>query len=199
MQTHPIVFKEDYMASLQKYFVTQTHIEQTQMVSVTCLLTICSPFPFRLMLMLLLQIFLFPSRNHSVLGIDFTSESDRTNDWQTNGTQGRVSPLFILRAFKSTYLTFVVVLFFFWSCCFYFCLFSPWRFLSKRVAGRKNRFGIRLKKFKNRFFRLTTQELLYARCKQRSSNWSIPISNILAVEKLREDSFQMKYVSIAVL
>lgn len=33
MQANQTVFKEDYMASLQKYFVTETHIENTRTVS----------------------------------------------------------------------------------------------------------------------------------------------------------------------
>uniref|UniRef100_A0A803T600 RAS p21 protein activator 3 n=1 Tax=Anolis carolinensis TaxID=28377 RepID=A0A803T600_ANOCA len=61
------------------------------------------------------------------------------------------------------------------------------RFMIKRAQGRK-RFG--MKNFKKRWFRLTNHEFTY----QKSDHplCSIPIENILAVEKLEEESFKMK-------
>uniref|UniRef100_A0A8D2KZ33 RAS p21 protein activator 3 n=1 Tax=Varanus komodoensis TaxID=61221 RepID=A0A8D2KZ33_VARKO len=61
------------------------------------------------------------------------------------------------------------------------------QFMIKRAQGRK-RFG--MKNFKRRWFRLTNHEFTY----QKSDHplCSIPIENILAVEKLEEESFKMK-------
>ncbi|XP_069060728.1 ras GTPase-activating protein 3 isoform X3 [Pleurodeles waltl] len=78
-------------------------------------------------------------------------------------------------------------------------------FMIKRAQGRK-RFG--MKNFKKRWFRLTNHEFTYQKSKAyHSSNTasgtkpektgdhplcSIPIENILAAEKLEEESFKMK-------
>ncbi|XP_039600599.1 ras GTPase-activating protein 3 isoform X1 [Polypterus senegalus] len=66
-------------------------------------------------------------------------------------------------------------------------------FMIKRAQGRK-RFG--MKNFKRRWFRLTNHEFTYHRSKGNmkgdSPLCSIPIENILAVEKLEEESFRMK-------
>uniref|UniRef100_A0A7N8XG33 RAS p21 protein activator 3 n=1 Tax=Mastacembelus armatus TaxID=205130 RepID=A0A7N8XG33_9TELE len=59
-------------------------------------------------------------------------------------------------------------------------------FMIKRAQGRK-RFG--MKNFKKRWFRLTNHEFTYHKTKALCS---IPIENILAVEKLEEESFKMK-------
>lgn len=59
----------------------------------------------------------------------------------------------------------------------------------KRAQGRK-KFGI--KNFKRRYFCLTTQEFSYARAKGEEPLCNISIDNILAVEKLQEESFKMK-------
>lgn len=59
----------------------------------------------------------------------------------------------------------------------------------KRAQGRK-RFGI--KNFKRRYFCLTTQELFYSKSKEEAPLCRILIDQILAVEKLREESFKMK-------
>ncbi|KAG1708492.1 Ras GTPase-activating protein 3 [Nymphon striatum] len=59
----------------------------------------------------------------------------------------------------------------------------------KRAQGRKK---FKIKNFKERYFCLTNQELFYSKKKGDSPLCSIPISEILAVEKLQEDSFKMK-------
>ncbi|XP_016349643.1 ras GTPase-activating protein 3-like [Sinocyclocheilus anshuiensis] len=67
------------------------------------------------------------------------------------------------------------------------------RFMIKRAQGR-NRFG--LKNFKKRWFRLTNHEFTYHKTKGNAKGegalCSIPIENILAVERLEEESFKMK-------
>ncbi|PIK46528.1 putative ras GTPase-activating protein 3, partial [Apostichopus japonicus] len=66
-------------------------------------------------------------------------------------------------------------------------------YLTKRAQGRKKYFGV--KNFKKRWFRLTNHELTYGKCKGRNEPLcTIPVSEILAVEKLQEDSFQMKFM-----
>uniref|UniRef100_A0A8C1NHS0 RAS p21 protein activator 3 n=1 Tax=Cyprinus carpio TaxID=7962 RepID=A0A8C1NHS0_CYPCA len=62
------------------------------------------------------------------------------------------------------------------------------QFMIKRAQGR-NRFG--LKNFKKRWFRLTNHEFTYHKTKE-GALCSIPIENILAVERLEEESFKMK-------
>ncbi|XP_067419738.1 ras GTPase-activating protein 3 [Emydura macquarii macquarii] len=62
-------------------------------------------------------------------------------------------------------------------------------FMIKRAQGRK-RFG--MKNFKKRWFRLTNHEFTYQKSKGDHPLYSIPIENILAVEKLEEESFKMK-------
>ncbi|XP_067014375.2 ras GTPase-activating protein 3 isoform X2 [Anabrus simplex] len=59
----------------------------------------------------------------------------------------------------------------------------------KRAQGRK-RFG--RKNFKQRYFRLTTQDLTYSKMKGKEPLCCIPLDQILAVERLQEDSFKMK-------
>ncbi|XP_015603727.1 ras GTPase-activating protein 3 isoform X2 [Cephus cinctus] len=59
----------------------------------------------------------------------------------------------------------------------------------KRAQGRK-RFG--RKNFKQRYFRLTTQDLTYSKTKGKEPLCRIPLEEILAVERLHEDSFKMK-------
>uniref|UniRef100_A0A8C6TRR0 RAS p21 protein activator 3 n=1 Tax=Neogobius melanostomus TaxID=47308 RepID=A0A8C6TRR0_9GOBI len=61
-------------------------------------------------------------------------------------------------------------------------------FMIKRAQGR-NRFG--MKNFKKRWFRLTNHEFTYHKTKE-GALCSIPIENILAVERLEEESFKMK-------
>uniref|UniRef100_A0A8C6WQK2 RAS p21 protein activator 3 n=1 Tax=Neogobius melanostomus TaxID=47308 RepID=A0A8C6WQK2_9GOBI len=53
----------------------------------------------------------------------------------------------------------------------------------------RNRFG--MKNFKKRWFRLTNHEFTYHKTKE-GALCSIPIENILAVERLEEESFKMK-------
>ncbi|KAG8237569.1 hypothetical protein J437_LFUL003292 [Ladona fulva] len=66
----------------------------------------------------------------------------------------------------------------------------------KRAQGRK-KFG--RKNFKRRYFRLTTQDLAYSKTSDslcspasREPLCVIPLEDILAVERLQEDSFKMK-------
>ncbi|EFN60533.1 Ras GTPase-activating protein 3 [Camponotus floridanus] len=59
----------------------------------------------------------------------------------------------------------------------------------KRAQGRK-RFG--RKNFKQRYFRLTTQDLTYSKTKGKEPLCKISLEEILAVERLHEDSFKMK-------
>lgn len=61
----------------------------------------------------------------------------------------------------------------------------------KRAQGRK-RLG--LKNFKKRYFTLTNQNLSYTKSKGEKPLCVIPIEDILAVERLHEDSFKMKYM-----
>uniref|UniRef100_A0AAX7SZ54 RAS p21 protein activator 3 n=1 Tax=Astatotilapia calliptera TaxID=8154 RepID=A0AAX7SZ54_ASTCA len=68
----------------------------------------------------------------------------------------------------------------------YFSFPFLYRFMIKRAQGR-NRFG--MKNFKKRWFRLTNHEFTYHRTK---GALFIPIENILAVERLEEESFKMK-------
>ena len=67
---------------------------------------------------------------------------------------------------------------------------SP-RMMTKRAQGRK-RFGRR--NFKQRYFRLTTQSLSYAKAKGKRPICDIPLSEILAVERLTERSFKMQNI-----
>ncbi|XP_023570950.1 ras GTPase-activating protein 3 isoform X5 [Octodon degus] len=62
-------------------------------------------------------------------------------------------------------------------------------FMIKRAQGRK-RFG--MKNFKKRWFRLTNHEFTYQKSKGDQPLCCIPIENILAVERLEEESFRMK-------
>lgn len=59
----------------------------------------------------------------------------------------------------------------------------------KRAQGRK-RFG--RKNFKQRYFKLTTHDLSYSKSRHKEALCQIPLSNILAVERLNEKSFKMK-------
>lgn len=67
--------------------------------------------------------------------------------------------------------------------------------LLKRVVGKAKKYGMSFNKFKRRHFCLTTQDLFYAKSKQKPVSWNLPVSDIRAVEKLREDSFKMKNVN----
>ncbi|XP_035796216.1 GTPase-activating protein-like isoform X1 [Anopheles albimanus] len=63
--------------------------------------------------------------------------------------------------------------------------------MTKRAQGRK-RFGRR--NFKQRYFRLTTQSLSYAKAKGKRFICDIPLTEILAVERLTERSFKMQNI-----
>ncbi|KAE9545143.1 hypothetical protein AGLY_000686 [Aphis glycines] len=58
--------------------------------------------------------------------------------------------------------------------------------LTKRAQGRK-KFG--RKNFKQRYFKLTTRDLSYAKQKGKESLCTITLSDILAVERLQQESF----------
>ncbi|XP_070539027.1 ras GTPase-activating protein 3-like [Ptychodera flava] len=61
----------------------------------------------------------------------------------------------------------------------------------KRAQGRR-KFG--LKNFKKRWFVLTTRELTYSKEKDGEPLCHIPVEDILAVERLQEESFKMKHM-----
>lgn len=63
--------------------------------------------------------------------------------------------------------------------------------MTKRAQGRK-RFGRR--NFKQRFFRLTTQSLCYAKAKGKRIICDIPLTDILAVERVDERNFKMQNI-----
>lgn len=63
--------------------------------------------------------------------------------------------------------------------------------MTKRSQSRK-RFGRR--NFKQRYFRLTTQSFSYAKSKGKRSICDIPLSEILAVERLNEKSFKLQNI-----
>lgn len=63
--------------------------------------------------------------------------------------------------------------------------------MTKRSQGNKL-FGRR--KFKQRYFRLTTQSLSYAKSKGKGSICDIPLSEILAVKKLDDTSLKMQNI-----
>ncbi|XP_053697913.1 GTPase-activating protein [Sabethes cyaneus] len=63
--------------------------------------------------------------------------------------------------------------------------------MTKRAQGRK-RFGRR--NFKQRYFRLTTQSLSYAKAKGKRPICDIPLMDILAVERVAERSFKMQNI-----
>lgn len=65
------------------------------------------------------------------------------------------------------------------------------RMMTKRSQARR-RFGCR--NFKQRYFRLTTQSLSYAKSKGKNPICDIPLSEILAVEKLNERSFKLQNI-----
>lgn len=71
----------------------------------------------------------------------------------------------------------------------FFCSF--FRMMTKRSQGRR-RFGRR--NFRQRYFRLTTQSLSYAKSKGKNPICDIPLSEILAVERLNERSFKLQNI-----
>ncbi|CAG2107098.1 unnamed protein product [Medioppia subpectinata] len=63
--------------------------------------------------------------------------------------------------------------------------------MTKRAQGRR-RIGIAFRNFKKRYFCLNTQHFFYSKTKNKRPLCRIPINEILAVEKLQEQSFKMK-------
>ena len=66
------------------------------------------------------------------------------------------------------------------------------RFLVKRSQGRHK--GQRPKNFKKRYFVLTAKGLTYAKGRGDSPLCTIPASNLLAVERVDDQTFNMKFV-----
>ncbi|XP_022912697.1 GTPase-activating protein [Onthophagus taurus] len=64
--------------------------------------------------------------------------------------------------------------------------------MTKRAQGRRRFGGFGRKNFKRRYFKLTTHDLSYSKTRGKEALCQIPLSNILAVERLHEQSFQMK-------
>lgn len=63
--------------------------------------------------------------------------------------------------------------------------------MTKRAQSRK-RFGRR--NFKQRFFKLTTQSLSYSKAKGKRLICDIPLSDILAVDRVDERNFKMQNI-----
>lgn len=59
-------------------------------------------------------------------------------------------------------------------------------------SQKRKRFGRR--NFKQRYFRLTSQSLSYAKAKGKRTICDIPLTDIVDVERLSEDSFKMQNV-----
>lgn len=68
---------------------------------------------------------------------------------------------------------------------------SPSRMLTKHAQHRK-RFGRR--NFKQRYFRLTTHSLSYSKSKGKKPICDIPLTELVAVERLEERSFKMQNI-----
>lgn len=74
-----------------------------------------------------------------------------------------------------------------------FCLFASLdRMMTKHAQNRRKRFGRR--NFKQRYFRLTTQSLSYSKAKGKRPICDIPLTDLVAVEKLEERSFKMQNI-----
>lgn len=65
------------------------------------------------------------------------------------------------------------------------------RMMTKHAQNRK-RFGRR--NFKQRYFRLTTQSLSYAKAKGKRPICDIPLTELVAVERLEEKSFKLQNI-----
>lgn len=63
--------------------------------------------------------------------------------------------------------------------------------MTKHAQNRK-RFGRR--NFKQRYFRLTTQSLSYAKAKGKRPICDIPLTELVAVERLEEKSFKLQNI-----
>lgn len=63
--------------------------------------------------------------------------------------------------------------------------------MTKRAQHQK-RFGRR--NFKQRYFRLTTQSLSYAKSKGKRPICDIPLTDLIAVERLEERSFKLQNI-----
>lgn len=64
--------------------------------------------------------------------------------------------------------------------------------MTKHAQNRRKRFGRR--NFKQRYFRLTTQSLSYSKAKGKRPICDIPLTDLVAVEKLEERSFKMQNI-----
>lgn len=78
---------------------------------------------------------------------------------------------------------------------YYFFLISTkkckFRMMTKHAQNRK-RFGRR--NFKQRYFRLTTHTLSYAKAKGKRPICDIPLTELVAVERLEEKSFKLQNI-----
>lgn len=102
-------------------------------------------------------------------------------------TQGMVS--FVVISFQINKLLSVCTRFMFNLISF--SLRNPHRMMTKHAQNRK-RFGRR--NFKQRYFRLTTQSLSYAKAKGKRPICDIPLTELVAVERLEERSFKMQNI-----
>lgn len=69
--------------------------------------------------------------------------------------------------------------------------FFSHRMMTKHAQNRK-RFGRR--NFKQRYFRLTTRSLSYSKAKGKRPICDIPLTELVAVERLEERSFKMQNI-----
>lgn len=69
--------------------------------------------------------------------------------------------------------------------------FTHNRMMTKHAQNRK-RFGRR--NFKQRYFRLSTQSLSYAKAKGKRPICDIPLTELVAVERLDEKSFKLQNI-----
>lgn len=69
--------------------------------------------------------------------------------------------------------------------------FAFYRMMTKHAQNRK-RFGRR--NFKQRYFRLTTHSLSYAKAKGKRPICDIPLTELVAVERLEEKSFKLQNI-----
>jgi Ras GTPase-activating protein 3 len=64
--------------------------------------------------------------------------------------------------------------------------------MTKHAQNRRKRFGRR--NFKQRYFRLTTHSLSYSKAKGKKPICDIPLTELVAVERLEERSFKMQNI-----
>lgn len=67
--------------------------------------------------------------------------------------------------------------------------FAPLCSMMAKYPTCRKRFG---RQFKQRYFRLTTQSLSYAKSKGKQPNCDIPLEEIGSVEQLKDKNFKMQ-------